>query len=80
MRVADEIMSNYQHVVSELSLVPGSSGTFDVVVDGGGVGTADGGGAELIYSKKQTGRQANQGEVLTALEALLPAGTLRYGT
>ena len=68
-------MSNYQHVVSELTLVPGSAGVFDVVVD-----AAAGGAAELIYSKQQTGRQAHEGEVLAALEALLPEGTLRYGT
>ena len=83
MRVADEIMSNYQHVVSELSLVPGSAGVFDVVVesDAGPGGGPDGDGVtERIYSKGQTGRQANPGEVLAALEAMLPAGTLRYGT
>jgi hypothetical protein len=88
VRVADEIMSNYQHVVSELSLVPGRAGVFDVVVesdaDADGGGPADGPGgdgvSERIYSKGQTGRQANPGEVLAALEAMLPAGTLRYGT
>ncbi len=82
MRVADEIMSNYQHVVSELTLVPGGSGIFDVIVKQAGRG-ADGdddGVTERIYSKQQTGRQANPGEVLAALEAMLPAGTLRYGT
>jgi len=73
VRVSDEIMSNYQHVVSELSLVPGRAGVFDVVVE-----TES--GPERIYSKKRTGRQANPGEVLTAIEALLPDGTLRYGT
>jgi hypothetical protein len=83
VRVADEIMSNYQHVVSELKLVPGAAGIFDVMVEPGG--DANGGGdgdgvTERIYSKQQTGRQANPGEVLAALEAMLPAGTLRYGT
>ncbi len=46
-------MSNYQHVVDELTLVTGSKGVFDVVVDG-----------ERIYSKGETGRHANDGEVL----------------
>lgn len=69
MRVADEIMSNYQHVVSELTLVPGGGGQFDVVVDG-----------TNIYSKHRSGRQANEGEVVAALEELLPDGTLRFGT
>ncbi len=67
-------MSNYQHLVSELTLVPGRAGVFDVVVE------RPEGDAERIYSKKRTGRQANPGEVLAALEALLPEGTLRYGT
>jgi predicted Rdx family selenoprotein len=79
VRVADEIMSNYQHVVSELKLVPGAAGIFDVMVEPDG--DADGDGVtERIYSKQQTGRQANPGEVLAAFEAMLPAGTLRYGT
>ena len=69
MRVTDEIMANYQHLVSEMTLVPGGGGQFDVVVDG-----------ENIYSKHRTGRQANEGEVVAALEQILPAGTLRYGT
>ncbi|NND75186.1 MAG: hypothetical protein HKN44_09290 [Ilumatobacter sp.] len=67
--MSDEIMANYHHVIDELTLVTGSKGVFDVVVDG-----------ERIYSKHETGRQADDGEVLTALEPLLPAGTQRYGT
>ncbi len=62
-------MSSYQHLVSEVTLVPGGGGVFDVVVDG-----------DNIYSKHRTGRQANQGEVLAAFEAIVPAGSLRYGT
>ncbi|MGK0276554.1 MAG: putative Rdx family selenoprotein [Ilumatobacter sp.] len=73
MRVTNEIMASYQHMVSELTLVPGGGGVFDVTTEQDGeVGT--------IYSKRQTGRQANEGEVVAALAALLPAGTLRYGT
>lgn len=86
MRVADEIMSNYQHVVTGLTLIPGRAGVFDVVVEQT-TGQVDDGSAsgdtpvnERIYSKKQTGRQARPGEVLEALEVLLPEGTLRYGT
>lgn len=69
MRVTDEIMANYQHLVSELTLVPGGGGVFDVTVDD-----------STIYSKHRTGRHANEGEVLSALEAVVPPGTLRYGT
>ena len=46
-------MHDYQHVVAELTLVTGSAGAFDVVVDG-----------EVIYSKHSTGRHAEPGEVL----------------
>ena len=73
MRVTDEIMGSYQHLVSELTLVPGGGGIFDVVVEVDGE-------RDLIYSKHQTGRQAEVDEVLAALEATLPEGTLRFGT
>ena len=46
-------MHDYQHVITELTLVTGSAGVFDVVVDG-----------EVIYSKHSTGRHAEPGEVL----------------
>jgi selenoprotein W-related protein len=46
-------MHHYQHVIDELVIVTGKNGVFDVEVDG-----------TLIYSKKATGRHAEQGEVL----------------
>jgi selenoprotein W-related protein len=64
---AADLLSNYQNVISELELVPGGKGIFDVHVDG-----------ELIYSKHQTGRHAEPGEVLELFERFLPAGTPRY--
>ena len=73
MRVTDEVMAAYQHKVSEITLIPGGGGVFDVVVECDGQ-------RDTIYSKHETGRQANVGEVMAALEAMLPAGTLRYGT
>ena len=56
MSAARDIMRDYQHVISEMSLVTGSSGVFDVVVDG-----------HVIYSKHSTGRHAEPGEVLALL-------------
>ena len=53
MGAAKDIMHDYQHVIAELTLVTGSAGVFDVVVDG-----------EVIYSKHSTGRHAEPGEVL----------------
>ena len=67
MRVSEELLTNHQHVIDELTLITGSKGVFDVTVDG-----------DLIYSKAQTGRQAEVGEVLTAFEARLAPGFTRY--
>ena len=53
MSAAADLLHDYQHVIDELTLVTGSKGVFDVEVDG-----------ELIYSKHQTGRHAEPGEVL----------------
>jgi predicted Rdx family selenoprotein len=69
VRVAHELLSNYQHLVTDLKLVTGGRGIFDVDVDG-----------TTIYSKDSTGRHANQGEVLGLFEALVPAGTHRFET
>ena len=73
MGVTNEIMANYQHMVTELTLVPGGGGVFEVIAEQDGE-------VSTIYSKRRTRRQANEGEVVEALVALLPAGTLRYGT
>jgi len=50
---ARDLLHDYQHVITELTLVTGSSGIFDVEVDD-----------EILYSKHQTGRHAEPGEVL----------------
>ena len=69
MRAANDLLSNYQHVISELTLVTGSAGVFDVVVDD-----------ETIYSKGETGRHAHTGEVLQLFSDSFGAGVARYGT
>ena len=53
MRTATELLHDYQHVISELVLVTGSRGVFDVEVDDG-----------LLFSKGVAGRHAEPGEVL----------------
>jgi selenoprotein W-related protein len=53
VRASEDLLHDYQHVIEELTLVTGSSGVFDVEVDG-----------KLLYSKKKTGRHAKPGEVL----------------
>ncbi len=67
MSAVSDLLSNYQHVITDLRLVMGGSGVFDVTVDG-----------ELLYSKKQTGRHAEDGEVL-ALFTELVGDIKRYG-
>jgi selenoprotein W-related protein len=54
-------------VIESLTLVTGSAGVFDVVVND-----------EFIYSKAKTGRHAEPGEVLAMFTAFLPSDTPRY--
>lgn len=67
MRATEDLLSNYQHVIDALTLKTGSAGVYDVVVDG-----------ELIYSKAETGRHAEPGEVLELFTAIV-GDIRRYG-
>ena len=69
MSAVSDLLTNYQHVIADLTLVTGGGGIFDVVVDG-----------TTIYSKLETGRHANDGEVLAAFEAFVGADVRRYGS
>lgn len=69
MSAASDLLTNYQHVIADLTLVTGGSGVFDVVADG-----------TTIYSKHETGRHANEGEVLAAFTDLVGPDVRRYGT
>lgn len=69
MSAADDLLSNYQHVIESLTLVTGTAGAFDVVVDG-----------ETIYSKAETGRHATPGEILDLFTTRFGDGVARYGT
>jgi predicted Rdx family selenoprotein len=64
---ARDLIHHYQHVIAELSLVTGDRGVFDVIVDDG-----------VLYSKGDTGRHAEPGEVLALFTEFLPADTPRY--
>lgn len=68
MRVVQDLLSNYQHVIAELKLVTGGQGIFDVTVDG-----------QLLYSKHETGRHADDGEVLALFTELVGPDVGRYG-
>ncbi len=69
MSATNDLLANYQHVITDLRLVTGDKGVFDVVVDG-----------KTIYSKHETGRHAEDGEVLELFAELVGAGVARYGT
>lgn len=69
MSAVSDLLSNYQHVIGELKLVTGGAGIYDVVVNG-----------EMLYSKGQTGRHANNGEVLELFAAHVGPEVRRYGT
>jgi len=62
-----DLLTNYQHVITDLRLITGGSGVFDVTVDG-----------EMLYSKKETGRHAEDGEVLSLFSELV-GDIKRYG-
>ena len=68
MGAAEDLLANYQHVIEDLRLVTGENGVFDVTVDG-----------DLIYSKAQTGRHAEPGEVLDLFATLMGPDVSRYG-
>lgn len=68
MSAANDILSRYQHVVRSLTFTTGSKGVFDVTVDG-----------DLIYSKAQTGRHADAGEVLELFVERYGQGVPLYG-
>ena len=67
MSATADLLSNYQHVIESLTLRTGTSGVYDVTVDG-----------ELIYSKAETGRHGEPGEVLELFTALV-GDISRYG-
>lgn len=52
--MADDILSDYQHIIDEFTFITGSKGAFEVKVNG-----------DLIFSKKtMQKRHAEPGEVL----------------
>ena len=69
MSAAADLLSNYQHIITSLTLTTGGAGIFDVTVND-----------ELIYSKGATGRHANDGEVLQLFTELVGPDVRRYGT
>ncbi len=69
MSATADILSNYQHVIDDLSLKTGGAGVFDVTVND-----------QLIYSKDETGRHAEPGEVLRLFQGVVGPDVPLYGT
>ena len=69
MSATHDLLSNYQHIIGDLKLVTGGSGVFDVTVDG-----------TTIYSKSETGRHADTGEVLDLFTEFVGPDVRRFGT
>lgn len=55
--MTEELLQQFNPYIQELTLIPSGSGRFEVTVDD-----------DLIYSKKETGRHANPGEVVQLLQ------------
>ena len=68
MSTTKDLLESYQHVIEDLRLITGTKGVFDVTVDG-----------ELLYSKHETGRHAEPGEVLALFGDLVGPDVPIYG-
>jgi len=58
--LTDELLKNYEHVIETITLVPSDGGKFEVTANG-----------QLLYSKLETHRHAEQGEVLGLVRKLV---------
>ena len=67
MSTVRDLVHDYQHVIAEVTLVMGSNGVFDVVVDG-----------EVLFSKRAAGRHAEPGEVLALFRERIVPGVDVY--
>ena len=67
MSAAHDLLHDYQHVIESVTLVTGSKGVFEVVVDG-----------DTLYSKRATGRHAQPGEVLALFREQYAPGITPY--
>ncbi len=65
--MADDILGNYQHIIESFTLITGTKGVFEFEVNG-----------QLLYSKKQSGRHANAGEVLKIFSEFIGPDVSRY--
>lgn len=62
MGLAGDLLNEFEHLVERISLVPSDGGRFEVTVND-----------QLIYSKLQTNRHAEPGEVVGLVNKILKA-------
>jgi selenoprotein W-related protein len=60
VRLAEELLKEYEHVIESVTLVPSDGGRFEVTVNG-----------QLLYSKLATHRHAEPGEVFGLFRKLV---------
>lgn len=60
MGLASELLKNFEHLVEGITLVPSDSGRFEVTVNG-----------KLMYSKVETKRHAQPGEIVGLINKLV---------
>jgi selenoprotein W-related protein len=56
----DELLKNFEHVIESVALIPSDGGRFEVGVNGA-----------LVYSKLQTKRHAEAGEIVNLIHELV---------
>ena len=62
MSLAEDLLKEFEHTIDRLVLIPGEGGRFEVTVNG-----------ELLFSKLQTKRHAEPGEVLGLVRRMIEA-------
>ena len=60
MSLANELLNGFEPEIESITLIPSEGGRFEITVND-----------MLIYSKLQTGRHANPGEVISLVEGLM---------
>lgn len=60
MSLADDLLKNFEHVIESVALFPSDEGRFEVSVNG-----------QLVYSKLQTKRHAEAGEIVNLIHKMV---------
>ena len=60
MSLVEELLRDYEHVIESVALIPSDGGRFEVEVNG-----------NLVYSKLQTNRHAEPGEIVKLISKMV---------